>query len=255
MGITSFGRRARKLLRLLRTAEYRDALRKLVGAAIEHEGAMRSIEVGTLIDVGANLGQFSLLVRATHSRAQIHAFEPLNAAADKYSALFAGDENVTLHRAAAGEQSGRSAMNVSGRQDSSSLLPISAKQSEIFPGTAKISSEQIDVVRIDDVLVDSALDEPILIKLDVQGFELSALRGMPRLLARAHYVYAEVSFIELYEGQPLAHELIAWLAAAGFDMVGIYNPTFTAAGAAVQADALFARSVIGRRGVPPKAAV
>lgn len=229
-------------MHLLGNARYRAGVRHGVAAAIEHEGAMRSIRIGTLIDVGANIGQFSLLTRTLHPRAIIHGFEPLRLMADRYEQLFAGDSLTTLHRTAAGEMAAETEINVSGRPDSSSLLPISARQEDIFPGTAQASVEKIRVVRIDDVLADAGLPGPVVIKLDVQGYELAALKGMPRILETASHVYVEVSFLELYSGQPLAHEIIAWLAERDFILAGAYNPTFTDDGAAVQADLLFANA-------------
>lgn len=234
-------RRARKFSRLIRSPIYRTGLRKGAAAAIEHEGAMRSLAVGSLVDVGANVGQFSLLVRALHPEAVIYAFEPLPAMASRYEALFSPDPRIKLYRVAAGETAGQAAIHVSGRPDSSSLLPISQKQNEIFPGTLEVSTLEIEIQRVDDVLRDEKLVEPILIKLDVQGFELSALKGMPELLKRAAHIYVEVSFVELYQGQPLAYEIIDWLATRGYRIAGIYNPTFTHDAIAVQADVLFSR--------------
>jgi FkbM family methyltransferase len=221
---------------------YRRGLKLGVAAAVEHVGAMRSVPFSTLIDVGANIGQFSLMSRTLHPAAIIHAFEPLRLMADTYERLFAGDARTTLHRCAAGTSAMTMDINVSNHPDSSSLLPISDQQSQLFPGTQKASVEQVRVVRIDDELPVDALSGPILIKLDVQGFELEALKGMPRLLARASWVYVEVSFMTLYEGQPLADEICAWLAENGFKISGVYNPTYSDEGVSIQADLLFARA-------------
>jgi hypothetical protein len=98
------------------------------------------------------------------------------------------------------------------------------------------------VRRVDGVVDPQSLEPPLLIKLDVQGAELQALQGMPGLVAHAAHVYAEVSFLELYEGQPRASEVIAWLAENGFSLVGVYNPSYSKDGSAVQADALFSRT-------------
>lgn len=237
-------RRAGKLGKLVGTYGYLRGLRHKVAAAIEHQGAMRALHIGTLIDVGANIGQFSLLVRTIHPHATIHAFEPLKAMANRYAALFNGDPLTTLHPVAAGETVGDAEINVSARPDSSSLLAISPRQDEIFPGTAKAATEKIRVVRVDDLLADRDLPGPILIKLDVQGFELAALKGMQQLVDRAAHVYVEVSFVELYEGQPLAAEIIAWLADRGLLIAGVHNPTFLASGATVQVDMLFSRDAM-----------
>jgi FkbM family methyltransferase len=240
VNIAYLPRRARKLLKLAPNALYRKGLRSGVAAAIEHVGAMRATPAATIIDVGANIGQFSLMVRAIHPHATIHAFEPLRAMADTYEQLFAGDSRVTLHRCAAGASASVAEINVSKQPDSSSLLPISDRQSAMFPGTEQAGIERVEVKRIDDVLDVAALPAPILIKLDVQGFELEALKGMPQLLERAQWVYVEVSFASLYTGQPLANDILHWLNAQGFELSGIYNATYSG-GVNVQADLLFAR--------------
>lgn len=234
-------RRFGKLLKLVQNPTYRHGLSAGVAAAIEHEGALRPLAVGAVIDVGANRGQFSLLAKSLYGTCDIYAFEPLHGAAQRYRTIFSKDERVHLYPVAAGDSAGTAAINVSGHADSSSLLPISDRQNQIFPGTAAVASEEIQVERVDDVLRDTPLAEPILIKLDVQGYELAALKGMPRLLEKARYVYVEVSFEELYEGQPLAPEIIEWLAGHGFRLAGMYNVSFTKDGVAVQADALFKR--------------
>lgn len=242
MDFRSVLRRANKLLSLFPHASYRKGLKQGVAAAIEHEGAMRSTNFATLIDVGANIGQFSLLARTLHPAAVIHAFEPLRLMADRYERVFAGDLLTHLHRYAAGAEAATTEINVSNHPDSSSLLPISERQAQLFPGTQKVSVEQVRVERVDDVLPVDTIARPILVKLDVQGFELEALKGMPRLLARASWVYVEVSFMTLYEGQPLANDICAWLESNGFEMAGVYNPTFSDVGVNIQADLLFARA-------------
>lgn len=234
--------RARKAARLSRHPVYRDGLRQGVGAAIEHEDALRPLGLAALADVGANKGQFSLLTRALFPGAIIHAFEPLAAEAARFRELFGTDTHVTLHQMALGEETGTADIHVSGRADSSSLLAITARQAELFPGTASVGTQRISVARGDDVLGGLDLPRPLMIKLDVQGFELAALRGLPQTLARADFVYAEISFVELYAGQPLADEIIAFLREGGFRLTGIYNPTTDPAGVSVQADALFTRA-------------
>ncbi|MGA7966535.1 MAG: FkbM family methyltransferase, partial [Gammaproteobacteria bacterium] len=81
---------------------------------------------------------------------------------------------------------------------------------------------------------------PALLKLDVQGFELPTLQGCEDLLSRFAWVYVECSFIELYEGQALADEVITWLRERGFALSGVYNMSYGRSGRAIQADFLFA---------------
>jgi FkbM family methyltransferase len=212
-----------------------------VAAAIEHEAIIRSLEFRALIDIGANVGQFSLLARSLNNDLVIYAFEPLPAAAERFGKLFGSDPRVRLYLVAAGERAGTTDINISGRSHSSSLLPITKSQIDAFPGTARIAVAKVDVSTVDTLLANAVIPDPILIKLDVQGYELAALNGMRDLLSRAKYVYCEVSFREFYRGQPLAHEIIEWLAARGFRVVGIGHVQSARGGMFVQADLLFER--------------
>ena len=85
---------------------------------------------------------------------------------------------------------------------------------------------------------------PALLKLDVQGFEMDALRGCESLLHKFDLIYCECSFIELYTGQKLASDVIAWLAERDFPIKGIYNMSYDSDGVAIQADFLFQRELV-----------
>jgi len=63
-----------------------------------------------------------------------------------------------------------------------------------------------------------------LLKLDVQGFELAALQGCTDVLDRFEFVYVEVSFIELYVGQALASDVVAFLLGRNFKLLCVANP-------------------------------
>ena len=75
--------------------------------------------------------------------------------------------------------------------------------------------------------------------MDVQGFEMEALRGCEDLLECFEYIYCECSFVELYSGQKLAHEIIQWLRDQNFMFVGIFNVNYDISGQPIQGDFLF----------------
>jgi hypothetical protein len=79
-----------------------------------------------------------------------------------------------------------------------------------------------------------------LAKIDVQGSELNVIQGMGQEIRQIDYIYAELSFVELYEGQALAGETIGYLDGQGYSLVGLYN-TRGDGMQAIQADALFRR--------------
>lgn len=230
--------KARKLLSLAaRPAFARAVLSHRVAAAVEHLEPIRLTAAHSLIDVGANKGQFSLAFRTFRPRAPIHAFEPLPAAADTFQRLFARDPHVRLHRVAIGEREATAAFHVADRQDSSSLLRPGAGQRAAF-GVSEASAIEVAVRPLGAMLDLSALPRPILMKIDVQGAELAVLEGISALEA-IDVVYVELSFVELYEGQPLFDEVAAHLAARGFALAGVFNQVATPAFGPTQADFLF----------------
>lgn len=196
----------------------------------------------TIVDVGANKGQFTLVARRFHPDANITAFEPLPGAGDRFARTFGGDPSVVLHRVAVGSRSEDAELNVSARDDSSSLLPITDLQESTFPGTGPKRVEPVRVRRLGDVLKSSDIPGPALMKVDVQGGELDVLMGAEDLLRKFDFVCVEVSFVEFYAGQPLAHQVLGFMDESSFKLCGVYNPFLDGRGRSVQADFLFGRS-------------
>ncbi|MGY3079901.1 FkbM family methyltransferase [Bradyrhizobium sp. LM6.10] len=176
-------KRAKKFARLLTRPKYRSALLKGVAAAVEHERVMESLRIVTFVDVGANKGQFSTLMKELHPNVTIHAFEPLREAAKKFREVLQGEKDVTLHEMALSDHRGKAAIHVSGRPDSSSLLPISERQSSLFPGTEEKEVREITIEVGDDVLKASDLQAPIVIKLDVQGIRTRSVERNDRIVS------------------------------------------------------------------------
>jgi len=232
-----------KLFKVLSNRDYLYALKSGVVAAVEHESILKNISYATVLDVGANKGQFSLVAKSVRPECKVIAFEPLACPASKYRSVFFSNNklrsDVILHNVAIGPEYGETDIYVSKRDDSSSLLPITQMQEEQFPGTGLERVEKIKVRRLDSCISENALKRPVLLKLDVQGYELEALKGCDSLLDRIDHVLAECSFVELYEGQAMAHQVITYLQEAGFDLFGVYNISFDREGMPVQADFFF----------------
>ena len=237
-------RKLAKAARLSAVPLYRHGLRHGVGAAIEHDAILSFLsasKVTDVVDIGANNGQFSLLCRKWLPRAMIYAFEPLTGPGDKFREIFRDDPSTRMIQSAIGARSAELDMHVSRAVDSSSLLPIGTTQSEMFPGTEESHLEQVRVAPLDALLDREALSPGSLLKIDVQGYELEVLRGCESLLDRFAAVYVECSFVELYDGQALAHEVIDWLHQRGFYLDRIGLMTFDKHGVSVQGDFLFLR--------------
>lgn len=231
----------RKALILLRDPVLRRGLALGIGATIEHRDLLGRLDVLTVVDIGANVGQFALLSRSLFPRARVYSFEPLARPSRKLRALFDGDPQVVFFQTAIAPAAETRAMHVSARDDSSSLLPISSSQVEFAPGTQEAGREDVALAPLDQFLAPGDIARPALLKLDVQGFELEALKGCETLLSCFDHIYVEVSFFPLYENQVLADELIAWLAERNFRVCGAGNPSYGIDRRIVQMDMLFMR--------------
>jgi FkbM family methyltransferase len=232
-----------KLYKILYTPLFFRALLKGTAAGVEHRRVLQDLDCRHVVDIGANRGQFALIARKCFPRARIDSFEPLVEPGSIYRSVFEKDKRIYLHSCAIGPEAGKAIIHVSRHDDSSSLLPISALQESLFPGTAEKETRTIDVCPLDEVLTAESICSPALLKLDVQGYEIQALQGCESLLHCFAHVYVECSFVELYAGQAFADEVIAWLRGRGFILAGVYNMACDSRGKAVQADFMFS----GRR--------
>ena len=218
---------------------YRRALTRGIAAAIEHEKHLRFLKCATVVDVGANRGQFGLVARKLYPQARLYFFEPLPEIADVLESLFRDDLRTQVQRFAVGDKSGNELINIAGRDDSSSLLTVTDLQVSLHPKTAIQRQNKVEVRRLDELLMKEDIASPALLKLDVQGYELSALKGCGSLIDSFDWVYAECSFQELYAGQALAHEIISYLSTKGFILHGVFNISYDENGLSIDGDCLF----------------
>jgi FkbM family methyltransferase len=187
---------------------------------------LASREVDLILDVGANVGQYALRTRSAGYRGQIVSFEPLSSAYAELSARAAADTAWDCRNQALGSSAGRAELHVARNSYSSSLLEIDDRQLKSAPDSRYVRTESVSVVALDSVWDELVRDaqRPYL-KLDVQGFELEALRGAERSLSKLAGVEAELSLAPLYEGAPSYREVIEHLESAGFRLAGL-DPEF-----------------------------
>jgi FkbM family methyltransferase len=216
---------------------YWPTLARVVVPTIEHAPALRGIEPATVIDVGANKGQFSSFARVRWPKARIIAFEPLPKAAARYRKVIGG--GARLFTCALGAEEGRMEMHVASRDDSSSLLALGNEQKSIFH-MDQVATLPVEVRRLDEVLGD-LVEAPALLKIDVQGFEYEVLSGMGQLANSVEWIYVETSFVELYTGQKLHDEVAALLSQLGYAQCIEHNVTMDG-DRKVQADFLFKKN-------------
>jgi FkbM family methyltransferase len=231
-----------KLIRILQLSKSRHALfLHRVASSVEHESLLKGLKLNFIVDIGANRGQFALIASEIFPNAYIHSFEPLKKPADRFERIFRNNTRVVLHRVALGNCASIKPMHVSKRDDSSSLLPITSLQEEVFPGTSETAIQNVKVDKLRNIIRPSEITRPSLLKIDVQGYEFEVLEGCDDILENFDYIYIECSFLELYKNQILADEVIASLHDKNFRLVGTYNAVYDGDGRSIQTDFLFTR--------------
>lgn len=208
--------------------------------SFEHILLIKKIsESSTIIDIGSNKGQFSLLAQKYNPSSKIISFEPLKKPSDIYLKIFKSNKNVKHFNFAIGPIEKNIEMNVSRKIDSSSVLPITSKQASIFKGTELLRKEQVSIKPLDKLISNKEFNGKTFVKIDVQGFELEVIKGCKKYINFFNYIYVECSFIELYEKQSFADEVVSYLEKNDFKLIGVFNTSYDLDGNSVQSDFLF----------------
>lgn len=203
---------------------------------------LQAYDIRTVLDIGANTGQFARRMRDVLGGVRLYSFEPLADCFAKLQQNFAGDGAFQAFNFALGDQAGSAVIHRSSHAPSSSLLPMADLHKTTYPHTAQSRDETISVRRLDDLADELDLTPNVLAKLDVQGFEDRVIAGGTGVLARCKVMLVEVSFEKLYEGQKLFDELYDMIRPLGLRFKGLHkqaqNPQD---GRVLFGDAIFAR--------------
>jgi len=201
-------------------------------------------EFQTILDVGANIGQFGREIRERFPAADLICFEPIPRPFAELAEWAASQKGVRAVQLALGDAREQLSMFVhDDHTPSSSLLATTQETSELYPSTARQSEITVPVERLDDWIAANgvALGGNVLLKIDVQGFEMRVLKGAPETLARTAAVIIEANLEQLYEGQSRFIELVGLLDAAGLAYAGNLSQACAPDGRIVFVDAVFVR--------------
>lgn len=217
-------------------------LRRYRPASQRRIALMTASGVRTVLDVGANTGQFGMELRHSGFDEDIISFEPLDEAYRELLDITSGDDKWQCRQLAISDQPGPGTLHVAGNSASSSLLVMGDAHNEAMPEARVVGVQDVTLCRLDAVDGLRSVPDPLMLKLDVQGHEAAALDGAKGILDRIVLIEAELSVCELYEGAPLMLEMLTSLAGRGFDLVAL-EPGFydRRDGRYLQFDGLFRR--------------
>lgn len=222
-----------------------DWMKRLLDPAGAWRAALlRHHRIATVIDVGANLGQYGSELRAWDYQGRIISFEPTGSAFKALLERTEHDKNWSAFNFALGAREGVAEINVASNSgQSSSLLPMLESHRQSAPEIRYVTTERIAIKSLDGALAGLVgPHEKLMLKLDVQGFEEFVLKGATSTLPQVRLIECELSIVKLYEGQALLPQMLALLDELGFVPIH-FSPAFSdpVSGHCLQIDGTFAR--------------
>lgn len=170
-----------------------------------------------LIDVGANVGDFTTRAREEYPDLRAVCFEPVGSNFAALTNKFGGNEEVTIHNAAVSNENTQATMYV-GRSNSLCSLEKYSEEGNHAYGVGDDSyriTETIDCRTLDSFALDPA-GRRVLLKVDVQGHEEKMLDGAAETLRKVDVAIIECTFANEYEGLPPSFAgVVSRLAVAG----------------------------------------
>ena len=202
-----------------------------------------SLSLETVLDVGAYVGRYAETIHALLPDVKIYSFEPLGDCFRELEQRANRIPQLTAFNYGLGDEVGEQTLQRHDFAPSSSLLKMTSIHKGAFPNSAESQPVTIRLQRLDDVAEGLQLRLPMLVKIDVQGFEDRVLSGGENTIKKASAIIIEASFVPLYEGQPLFNDIHRQLAGWGFLYAGSVGQLRSdTTGEVLQEDSLFLRS-------------
>ncbi len=198
---------------------------RIGGNALEDMKALLSgHEVRYIVDGGAYRGDFSLGILSVFPTATVFAFEPQFASWSLLCEAAGVNPQIKVFRQALGSHCGEAVLHINKYPLTSSLSPSSAEGLKYFEGFVQpTGTEMVEVVTLRELAAKESLSCFDILKLDLQGYELEALRGLGDLVETVKLIFTEVEYVPLYEGCPLFSEIDQYLRRHDFCLYQLYG--------------------------------
>jgi FkbM family methyltransferase len=194
-----------------------------------------------ILDAGASRGHISERLLKKFPDAHAYAFEPNPLYRQVLKDYAAGEPRFHPQFAALSDHEGTAELHVTESAGNTSLLIPTEKFNRIDPIGAVIKETvSVPIVTIDQWAEDNGGLPIQLIKFDIQGYELTALKGAVHMLEKSTLlIYSEIWFNSVYEGGALFSDIDEFLRRQGFGLYDIYKPKYNRNGLIQWANAMF----------------
>lgn len=169
-----------------------------------------------IIDVGANRGNWTRMAKSVFPHARVLMIEPQEEMRHSLEELRRSFNSVEYVQAGAGRESGELVQTIWEDLAGSSFLP-EVCDDKLADGTQR----KTPIVTIDDLLNERESFVPDLVKLDIQGFELEALRGATSTFGTTQVFILETSLYHFMKGMPTTADCINFMAERGYELYDV----------------------------------
>lgn len=191
---------------------------------------LKSFNFDYIIDVGANSGEFILLMQSNYGSIPLLAFEPIKKEFEGIKNKFSKNENIQIINEGLGSNIGSVDLYVGEFSPSSSILK---------PETKNYSVETIKINKLDNYIEKFSNKNNILLKIDVEGFEMEVLKGSLLSLKCLNLIYIEARTTDIVGCS--FDDIYLFLTTNGFKYLGNYDTTFKKNGEISHFDSMFIR--------------
>jgi FkbM family methyltransferase len=202
----------------------------------------QSLNINTIYDVGANIGQSTMMLHLAFPKADIHVFEPLPECFSKLNKMFGNIPKISLNNIALGDEIGTISFEQNEFSASSSVLAMTKEHIENFSFTSDRSIINVPINTLDNYKPNHKAESNLLIKIDVQGYEDRVIKGGEMTIGQAKVLIIETSFSQLYEGEALFSDIYNHIISLGFTYKGAFDQLKSPkTGEILQQDAIFVK--------------
>lgn len=189
---------------------------------------LKGHDITGIIDAGASDGRISKRLLRKFPAAHAYAFEPNRLYFDSLQQCRKENPRFHPYFLALSDHEGNADLHITRSPGNTSLFVPGRRLKEIDPqGSAVEKSEKVQIVTIDNWAKRNENPAIQVMKFDIQGGELKALRGATRMLeCSTLLVYTEIWFNCPYEDGAIYSEIDLFFRKNGFVLYDIYKPKY-----------------------------
>lgn len=169
-----------------------------------------------IIDIGANRGEWTRMATKIFPQSHVLMIEPQEEMKYYLDQICRSSNSIEYVQAGAGSEKGELIQTIFPDLAGSSFLP-NVSEAKLENGTQRITP----IVTVNELLAERENFSPDLIKLDIQGFELEALKGASTCFGSTQIFILETSLYQFFEGMPTTRNCIEFMAENGYELYDI----------------------------------